>query len=253
MLDRLRHLYEGHSPAAHRFRYALLGFDLITVIFVVVTSFFPRSTGVEVADAVFGLVILGDFLARLAIEPRRLHWFLRPPVWADIIALISFLAPVAGEGFGFLRILRTLRLLHTYQILSRLRLDFPKFRQFEEATLAGVNLVVFLFVTTGLIYALQVDENPDIRNYADALYFTVTTLTTTGFGDITLTGTAGRMLSVGGMIVGVTLFLRLAQVLFRPTKVREECQTCGLALHDADAVHCKHCGATIHIDTDGDV
>ena len=49
MLDRLRHLYEGHSPAAHRFRYALLGFDLITVIFVVVTSFFPRSTGVEVA------------------------------------------------------------------------------------------------------------------------------------------------------------------------------------------------------------
>jgi len=206
-----------------------------------------------VADAVFGLVILGDFLARLAIEPRRLHWFLRPPVWADIIALISFLAPVAGEGFGFLRILRTLRLLHTYQILSRLRLDFPKFRQFEEATLAGVNLVVFLFVTTGLIYALQVDENPDIRNYADALYFTVTTLTTTGFGDITLTGTAGRMLSVGVMIVGVTLFLRLAQVLFRPTKVREECQTCGLALHDADAVHCKHCGATIHIDTDGDV
>ncbi|MDF0594417.1 ion channel [Psychromarinibacter halotolerans] len=253
MLDRLRHLYEGHSPAAHRFRYALLGFDLITVIFVVVTSFFPRSTGVEVADAVFGLVILGDFLARLAIERRRLHWFLRPPVWADIIALISFLAPVAGEGFGFLRILRTLRLLHTYQILSRLRLDFPKFRQFEEATLAGVNLVVFLFVTTGLIYALQVDENPDIRNYADALYFTVTTLTTTGFGDITLTGTAGRMLSVGVMIVGVTLFLRLAQVLFRPTKVREECQTCGLALHDADAVHCKHCGATIHIDTDGDV
>ena len=253
MLDRLRHLYEGHSPAAHRFRYALLGFDLITVIFVVVTSFFPRSTGVEVADAVFGLVILGDFLARLAIEPRRLHWFLRPPVWADIIALISFLAPVAGEGFGFLRILRTLRLLHTYQILSRLRLDFPKFRQFEEATLAGVNLVVFLFVTTGLIYALQVDENPDIRNYADALYFTVTTLTTTGFGDITLTGTAGRMLSVGVMIVGVTLFLRLAQVLFRPTKVREECQTCGLALHDADAVHCKHCGTNIHIETEGEI
>lgn len=106
---------------------------------------------------------------------------------------------------------------------------------------------------TGLIYATQVNVNPEIRNYADALYFTVTTLTTTGFGDITLTGPWGRMLSVGVMIFGVTLFLRLLQVLFRPSKVRQECKTCGLILHDADAVHCKHCGETIYIRTEGDV
>ena len=74
-----------------------------------------------------------------------------------------------------------------------------------------------------------------------------------GFGDITLTGTTGRLLSVGVMIFGVTLFLRLAQVLFRPPKVRYECPECGLSLHDADAVHCKHCGATIHIRTEGGV
>ena len=77
-------------------------------------------------------------------------------------------------------------------------------------------------------------------------------VTTTGFGDITLTGSLGRMISVVVMICGVTLFLRLAQVLFRPVKVRETCRKCGLSLHDADAVHCKHCGATIHIETEGD-
>jgi len=33
--------------------------------------------------------------------------------------------------------------------------------------------------------------------------------------------------------------------------VREECHSCGLSLHDADAVHCKHCGTVIHIDTEG--
>jgi len=53
------------------------------------------------------------------------------------------------------------------------------------------------------------------------------------------------------MFFGVTLFLRLAQVLFRPSKVRYECTTCGLMLHDADAIHCKHCGAYVHIDTEG--
>ena len=177
----------------------------------------------------------------------------RLATWADVAAVLSFLAPITGEGVGFLRILRTLRLLHTYQLLSRLRQDFSFFRKNEDIVLASLNLGVFLFVMTGLIYATQVNVNPEIRNYADALYFTVTTLTTTGFGDITLTGPWGRMLSVGVMIFGVTLFLRLLQVLFRPSKVRQECKTCGLILHDADAVHCKHCGETIYIRTEGDV
>ncbi len=253
MLARLKELYEGHSPASHRFRYALLIFDILTILFVIVTSFIPHTLAIEITDLVLGVVILADFLVRVAIERRKGMFFLRPATWADIIAVISFIAPIAGEGLGFLRILRTLRLLHTYQLLHRLRGDFPYFRRNEEVVLAAINLAVFLFVMTGLIYALQHEVNPEIRNYADALYFTVTTLTTTGFGDITLSGTGGRMLSVGVMIFGVTLFLRLAQVLFRPLKVKETCETCGLSLHDADAVHCKHCGTVIHIETEGEL
>ena len=46
---------------------------------------------------------------------------------------------------------------------------------------------------TGLVYETQHRTNPNITDYADALYFTVTALTTTGFGDITLPGTLGRL------------------------------------------------------------
>ncbi|MCC0027817.1 MAG: potassium channel family protein [Zhengella sp.] len=253
MLDRIRSLYEDETPAAQRFRYGLLIFDIVTIGFVIVTSFFERSGMVETIDLVFGVLILADFIVRMLLEPKKGRFLLRLSTWADVAAIISFVAPIAGEGFGFLRILRTLRLLHTYQLLSRLRQDFRFFRMHEDIVLASVNLGVFLFVMTGLIYALQVGINPEINNYADALYFTVTTLTTTGFGDITLTGTPGRMISVAVMIFGVTLFLRLLQVLFRPSKVTHECKTCGLFLHDADAVHCKHCGATLHIRTEGRV
>lgn len=253
MLQKLTGLYEGDTAAAHRFRYGLLAFDLVTIVFVIVTSFFPRTGWVEIVDLALGVVILADFAVRVAIEKRKAYYFLRLSTWADIAAVASFLLPIAGEGFGFLRILRTLRLLHTYQTLVRLRQDFAYFRKHEDIVLAGINLGVFLFVMTGLIYATQYRVNPEIRNYADALYFTVTTLTTTGFGDITLTGEAGRLLSVGVMIVGVTLFLRLVQVLLRSSKVRHECPTCGLVLHDADAIHCKHCGTTLHIRTEGGV
>ncbi|GGH32134.1 voltage-gated potassium channel [Cribrihabitans marinus] len=248
---RLRALYEGSTPRAHRFRYGLLVFDIVTILFVVGSSFIPHTTAITVVDTIFGVLILTDFLIRLRLDHDRMAFFMRPATWADLISMVSFLAPIAGEGLAFLRILRTLRLLHTYQMLARLRQDFPYFRRNEEIIFAAINLSVFLFIMTGLIYALQNEANEQIGNYADALYFTVTTLTTTGFGDITLQGTSGRLLSVGVMIVGVTLFLRLAQVLFRPSKVRKECPHCGLLVHDADAVHCKHCGETIHISTEG--
>ena len=253
VFGQIRSLYEGDTPRAHRFRYGLLIFDVATIVFVIATSFFEHTRAIEITDAVFGILILTDFAIRFGLEREKGRYFLRLHTWADIVAVLSFLAPIAGEGLGFLRILRTLRLLHTYQLLVRLRQDFAYFRENEDVILAGLNLGVFLFVMTGLIYAAQFGVNPDIRNYADALYFTVTTLTTTGFGDITSTGTGGRMLSVTVMIFGVTLFLRLLQVLFRPHKVRQECEVCGLVLHDADAVHCKHCGTTIYISTEGSV
>lgn len=252
MREMLEDLYEGETTRAHEFRYGLLIFDLATIAFVIVTSFFPHTAVIEVLDAVLGVVILTDFLARLWIAPRRLHYLLRPVTLADIVAVLSFLAPIAGEGLGFLRIMRTLRLLHTYQLLQRLRQDFGFFRRHEEVTVAAINLLVFIFVMTGLIYATQSRHEGEIHNYADALYFTITTLTTTGYGDITLGGTWGRLLSVAVMIFGVTLFLRLAQVLFRPMKVRFTCPSCGLRMHEPDAVHCKHCGRVLHIETDGD-
>ena len=251
LTKRLHELYEGETDLAHWFRYALLGFDISTILFVIATSFSTHGPLVETIDTMFGIIILIDFAARLWIEKQRLRYLISLATLADIVAIVSFLAPLAGEGLGFLRVLRTLCLLRTYHLMNQLRSDFSAFRRNEEVAIAAVNLLVFLFVMTGLIYATQYPHNPDIQNYADALYFTVTTLTTTGFGDITLTGTWGRLLSVVVMIFGVTLFLRLAQVLFRPTKVRHKCHRCGLLMHDADAVHCKHCGAFIHIETEG--
>nr|WP_218139810.1 ion transporter [Loktanella fryxellensis] len=251
MMAGLRELYHGPSDRAVAFRYGLLIFDLVTIVFVIATSFFALSTTIIAVDLVIGLVILIDFTIRFVLEQNKRSWLRRPGTWADIVATISFLAPLLGYSLGFLRVLRTLRLLRSYELLSRLRIDFPWFRAREDLILAVTNLMVFLFIMTGLIYATQVRINPEIRNYADALYFTVATLTTTGFGDITLDTTGGRMLSVVVMIVGVSLFLNLLKVLFRPPKVRQECPTCGLQLHDSDAVHCKHCGGPMHIDTEG--
>ncbi len=248
----MRLVYESDAPWARRARDAMLTFDLAVLAFVVLTSFMQPTAWVETVDAVLGLVLLVEFTANLVASRDVRRDLLRPWTWMDAVAIASFLAPVSGEALGFLRALRLMRILRIFRVLDRLREVSPAFRRNEEAAIAATNLLVFVFVMTGLVYATQHRSNPHITNYLDALYFTITSLTTTGFGDITLPGTVGRLLSVIIMFAGVTLFLKLAQAMFRPSKVRFECPTCGLMRHEPDAVHCKACGVVLRIPNEGD-
>ena len=102
----------------------------------------------------------------------------------------------------------------------------------------------------GTVYETQHWRNPAISNYVDALYFTVTALTTTGFGDITLEGVWGRLISIIIMIFGVTM-LSPATDNCCPHKVRFACPACGLQRHEVDAVHCKACGTLLNIPDEG--
>jgi voltage-gated potassium channel len=249
----VRELYEGSSNRAHRFRYALICFDIGTIVFLIVSSFLPRTPLIGVLDVIIGLIILADFLARFWISRNRASDLMNPANLADIVVIISLLAPLAGEGLAFLRVVRVLRIMRSPLVLLRMRRDSRLFRENEQTVMAALNLGLFIFVATAIVYESQRGLNEHITNYADALYFTVSTLTTTGFGDITLQGHWGRMLSVLIMIFGVSLFLRLIQILIRPHKVEHKCPDCGLRRHDADAVHCKHCGRVLHIEDEGAV
>lgn len=245
-------LYTGRSRRAALFRYGLIGFDVSTIVFFVITTPLTPTTGILVTDLLIGMLILADFLARFWIAPRKLQMLRQIYTITDILVIFSLLlAPLITQNLAFLRVLRALRLLHSYHVLRDLRRDTPFFKRNEEVIVNSVNLGVFIFVMTALVFVLQLKDNPNIDSYIDALYFTVSTLTTTGFGDITLSGNIGRLLAVFIMVAGVALFLRLAQSIFRPHKVNYTCTECGLSRHEPDAVHCKHCGHVVKIETEG--
>ena len=248
----IKALYTDSGPAAARFRYVLLAFDTATVAFFVVSSMVHGATWLIVLDFAIAAVLALDLAARLWIARNRPRFLAQPVTIADIIVIATLLAPAFVENFAFLRVMRALRILRSYHVLRDLRTRYRFFRANEEIVHSSINLLVFVFIVTALVYVFQVRTNPAIENYVDALYFTVATLTTTGFGDVTLLGSGGRLLSVIIMVLGVALFLRLIQTIFRPAKVRYECSDCGLSRHDPDAVHCKHCGRVLHIATEGD-
>jgi voltage-gated potassium channel len=169
----------------------------------------------------------------------------QPTMLLDIVILATLLAPGWLDNFGFLRILRLWTLSKRGVIWQQWRRT--RFRDREDAARAVINLTTFLFVVTGFIYSFFFTGRPGIEGYVDAFYFTVTTMTTTGFGDITLPGTAGKLTSIAVMIIGISLFVRLAQAIFRPAKVTYPCPRCGLQRHEPDAVHCKACGQILCI------
>jgi voltage-gated potassium channel len=250
----LRDLYFGADSRAARFQYALIVFDVSTIIFFLTVTFMAERPWLLWIDLILAVVLSLDFMARIYIAQHPWRQCLNWVTIADFVVIVSLIAPVFTGQYGslaFLRVLRAARLARSYHLFETLKRRHKLVQQHEDAIQSSIHLVVFLFVTTALVYVNQAGRNPEITSYVDALYFTVATLTTTGFGDITLVGGSGKLLAVGIMIVGIALFVRLVQTIFLPARIRYRCPECGLLRHDRDAVHCKHCGRILDIPNDG--
>ena len=249
----LRRLFYGHRPAAVAFQAALLTLDIAAIAYFLATTFIADAPWIRVVDLALGTLLALEFLGRMLAHRHPMRFLDNGAALLDLVVIASlFLSALLGN-LAFLRVLRTLRLLRSYNVLGQLKKLSPAVRRQEELISAALDLAVFMLMVASIVYVTQRGANEGITNFVDALYFTVTTLSTTGFGDITLEGTPGRFLSMAIMLVGISLFFRLAQAVFRPGgKVRHPCPRCGLRRHDPDAVHCKACGLVLNIPNDED-
>lgn len=245
----LRLLYHGQTPKALRFQAIVLVVDLAIIAFFIASPLIRDSSTFLWLDYSIAALLTADLLARGLASTHPTRWIRQLPVIVDIFILITLLAPIWLFNLGFLRILRLWTLSHSANIWRPL--EKRGFGIYRDTVQAVINLLVFIFVVTGFVYTAFAQRDSGIVGYVDALYFTVATMTTTGFGDIVLPGTFGKLVSIIIMIIGISLFVRLAQLIFRPNKVTFPCPQCGLLRHEPDAVHCKACGHILAIPDEG--
>lgn len=246
---RLRMLYLGTSHKAVRFQITMAIIDVAIIAFFLVGPYFGGGRTYLIIDYAIAVIIAFELGARALIASSLKRWLSRPMTWVDAAILATLLFPATFSNFAFLRAFRIWSLGQSK--VFTLLIKRAGYGEWEDVVRACVNFLTFLFLVTGFVYTAFFYHEAGIDGFIDALYFTVATITTTGFGDITLPGTLGKLTSIVTMIFGISLFVRLAQAIVRPHKVVYPCPQCGLQRHDADAVHCKACGQVLNIPDEG--
>ena len=173
-------------------------------------------------ELIISAIFTVEYVLRWMLTGFSARYVVQPFAMIDLVAILPGLIKIAaalgaavppslmGGDLINLRLLRILR-------LQRVLVDYETFAKFELALglnpsdvrpyqlqLARIVISIFtlLSVTAGLIYSAEHVVNPAIPDYFTALYFTLTTLTTVGFGDISPVTTAGRWIVGGSILVG---------------------------------------------------
>ncbi|WP_442967892.1 potassium channel family protein [Rhizobium sp. GR12] len=246
----LRRIERGRDAWALRWQAVLAVIDVSIISFFILGPFLRSGPSYLIIDYMIALWILAELLARAFATDSLIALLKRPMTWIDIVILATLLFPDALFNFAFLRAMRLWAVGQSPLFAVTLRR--LGCHHYKDVARASLNFFVFLFMVTGFVYTTFFYHQDGLIGFVDALYFTVATMTTTGFGDITLPGPLGKLTSVVTMIVGISLFVRLAQSVVRPNKVVFPCVECGLQRHEVDAVHCKACGHLLNIPNDND-
>jgi len=247
----------------------IISLNLLVVAIFVANTYQPSPEIKEilwrVEVAAIGLFII-EFLVRLYGAPNRRKHLANVYSIIDLIAIFPTLAEIVLPHFGklvslgFLKTVRALAVLRIFRFMRFFAEDHLLFGHIASDVLRVARLIITIllifFISSGLFYYVESPVNPNVQNFGDAFYFTVVALSTVGFGDIVPITEGGRFVTVLMIISGIMLIPWQASRIVREwfsisNKKSIVCPDCGLAHHELDASHCKHCGHVLYHD-DGD-
>ena len=269
-------IFEADTPTGKLFDVLLLIAILLSVLVVMCESVesirqeHPKL--LDRAEWFFTLLFTCEYGVRIVCARRPLRYIFSFYGVVDLLAILPtyiIALPVfaGGPNAQRLAVIRALRLLRAFRI-------FKLAHMLSEATAlrnaiwaARAKVAVFLsFVLIAVVIvgsAMHLLEGGRV-DYAgqpiatgfdsipESMYWAIVTMTTVGYGDVSPSTVAGKALAACMMILGYCLIIvptgivtaELAQPKGKAltTQVCPECMAEG---HDADAVHCKYCGARL--------
>ncbi len=260
-----RTIFETDTPAGKTFDVVLLIAIVVSVLAVVIESdpvlrvTFDRPF--DVLEWFFTLLFTLEYLLRLLCVGSPLRYARSFFGVVDLLSIVpSFLGLLVSGAHVFL-VVRMLRVMRVFRVL-KLGEYLQESNLLWDAIVAGrrkmsVFLLAMITLVTVIGSLMYVIEGPErgFRSIPVGIYWAIVTITTVGYGDVTPETPLGRFMAsvvmlLGYSIIAVPTGIITAEIGNASARQREGlpkpavvCGACHQEGHDADARHCKHCGA----------
>lgn len=183
---------------------------IVSIILVAVESLVNVAketlVAIYIADGIICLVFAIDFILRLKDSGNK-SAFMKSNGYEIIAMLPAVLLYAVGTLPVIAVILRSVRIVRAVVVLARLRRVFATAGKFVKRS----NLLTLFGITAGIIligalcaYTLDAGTpDAEITNFSDAIWWSISTVTTVGYGDVVPTSLAGRIMGMVLMVVGI--------------------------------------------------
>lgn len=206
--------------------------------------------GLDLIDRIILFIFVAEYLIRFFCADSKLTFLFSFLSIIDLSAILPFFLGLTD--IRFILVFRWFRILRLIRFF-KLEVSFLKISNQDSIIFARIlfSLFAIIFVYSGLIYQVEHQVNAQtFGTFLDAVYFSVVTMTTVGFGDLTPISEGGRLLTVLMILTGIILIPwqlgdLIKQLLKTANQVEKACGGCGLPFHDPDANFCKLCGTKL--------
>ena len=211
-----------------------------------------------VAEWAFTILFTLEYGLRLWTVKRPLRYATSFFGVIDLIAILPTYLSLLLLGGNYLVVIRVLRLLRVFRILKLVQYSSEAGVLITSLLRSRYKILVFLcaLLTVVTIFGslMYVIEGPahGFTSIPTGMYWAIVTMATVGFGDIAPTTGFGRLVTsvlilIGYSVIAVPTGIFTAELAntLRPPRQRADCAGCGLSDHEADAVHCRKCGAAL--------
>jgi voltage-gated potassium channel len=252
-------IYEADTPAGKAFDIALIVCILLSVAAIMLESMRPVALRYGPWLVFFERVITGlftaEYLLRLWTVRRPLRYATSFYGVVDLLAILPTYLALVFPGAHSLAVVRVLRMLRIFRILKLGHMVDAAGLLRRSLVASRHKIIVFLTTVATLIviigslmYVIEGGTN-GFTSIPRSLYWTVVTITTVGYGDITPRTELGQVLAAFVMLLGYTIIAVptgiVSAELAEQRRIEistQACPACGRGGHEYDAKHCKHCG-----------
>jgi voltage-gated potassium channel len=188
---------------------------LSVLIFSIETEY-PEMTALNCLNVTIALIFMIEYFARIWVADYKSNESLKSRLsyifsFYGIVDLISFLPILLSSAFGGSTVLRLLRVMRLIQIM-KIRAITKAIRKVSSALSSSKNELIIsstvsialVFIGAVLMYFVEGTVQPEaFGSVPRALWWSIATLTTVGYGDVYPITTLGKLIAAFVAFVGI--------------------------------------------------